>query len=337
MWRWLTVVGIWLLAMLGNAQAQSGCCSSHGGVAGCSASGRTVCADGTLSPTCTCSPPPSLGQIQVPGNATLASTTVGNTSPTLNLVLLNVGALSVTVSSVTSSVPAEFVIVTNNCNVLTGGGSCTIGIAFRPTATGTRAASIRIVSSGVGSPQSFTATGIGVAPGGELPPVVPPIGSVTIDLIEYYHQAWDHYFVTAIPAEITKLDNGTFVGWKRTGLTFKAWPVSTGNTSTMCRFFSTTFDPKSSHFYTPLASECTAVKSNANWSFEGEVFGVVVPTTSGSCPAGTTPLYRLYNNGQGAAPNHRYTTDANVRALMVPQGWVPEGFGSLGIIACLPV
>ncbi len=33
--------------------AGRGCCSSHGGVCGCS-NGRTRCCDGTLSPTCQC-------------------------------------------------------------------------------------------------------------------------------------------------------------------------------------------------------------------------------------------------------------------------------------------
>ncbi len=36
--------------------AQRGCCSHHGGVAGCSEDGRQVCRDGTLSPSCTCTP-----------------------------------------------------------------------------------------------------------------------------------------------------------------------------------------------------------------------------------------------------------------------------------------
>jgi hypothetical protein len=41
-----------------NLLAQSGCCSYHGGVCGCS-NGRQLCCDGTLSPSCTCySPPP---------------------------------------------------------------------------------------------------------------------------------------------------------------------------------------------------------------------------------------------------------------------------------------
>ena len=38
--------------------------------------------------------------------------------------------------------------------------------------------------------------------------------------IEYYHAGFDHYFVTDIADEITKLDNGTFVGWTRTGESF---------------------------------------------------------------------------------------------------------------------
>ena len=39
-----------------TANAQRGCCSHHGGVAGCSENGRQVCRDGTLSPSCTCTP-----------------------------------------------------------------------------------------------------------------------------------------------------------------------------------------------------------------------------------------------------------------------------------------
>lgn len=39
-----------------TANAQRGCCSHHGGVAGCTSSGRQICKDGTLSPSCTCTP-----------------------------------------------------------------------------------------------------------------------------------------------------------------------------------------------------------------------------------------------------------------------------------------
>lgn len=39
-----------------KVNATRGCCSHHGGVSGCSSSGRLVCNDGTLSPSCTCTP-----------------------------------------------------------------------------------------------------------------------------------------------------------------------------------------------------------------------------------------------------------------------------------------
>jgi len=184
-----------------------------------------------------------------------------------------------------------------------------------------------VVSNGIGSPQTVAVTGTGT--------VTPP--PATVQLIEYYHAAFDHYFITGIADEITKLDNGTFVGWVRTGLTFKGYPSGTAGTVVVCRFFSTSFDPKSSHFYTPFANECAIVKANPDWLFEGEVFNMAIPDINGVCQAGTIPIYRLYNNGQGAAPNHRYTRDLAVRAQMIAAGWIPEGYGPLGVIMCAPI
>jgi hypothetical protein len=43
-----------LLSPLTNAYAKAGCCSRHGGVAGCNAQGKQTCKDSTISPTCTC-------------------------------------------------------------------------------------------------------------------------------------------------------------------------------------------------------------------------------------------------------------------------------------------
>jgi len=63
---------------------------------------------------------------------------------------------------------------------------------------------------------------------------------------------------------------------------------------------------------------------------------MVLPNADAVCPAGTQPLYRIYNDGMGAAPNHRYTTDAGVFAEMQEDGWKPEGAG-VGIIACVPI
>jgi hypothetical protein len=158
----------------------------------------------------------------------------------------------------------------------------------------------------------------------------------TTPVIEYYHAAFDHYFVTNIADEITKLDNGTFAGWVRTGASFNAYATAQPGSADVCRFFGTAFSPKSSHFYTPDVSECAAVKQNPDWQFEAAVFAVLPPDAQGTCPAATTAVYRMYNNGQGAAPNHRYTTSFATRAAMLANGWIPEGYGELGVIMCSP-
>lgn len=164
------------------------------------------------------------------------------------------------------------------------------------------------------------------------PPPAPPTSTV----VEYYHAAFNHYFVTNIADEIAKLDNGTFAGWARTGRTFNAYTAGNGVVAPVCRFFTVAFAPKSSHFYTPFAGECQSVKGSSDWQYEGEAFFVDLPDANGVCPGTANPVYRLYNNGQGGAPNHRYATDPALRAEMLAKGWVSEGLGPLGVIFCVP-
>ena len=160
----------------------------------------------------------------------------------------------------------------------------------------------------------------------------------TVAAQEFRHAAIDHYFITTVADEIAKLGNGTFAGWTPTGRSFEVYPAAgaPAGTASVCRFFSTAFTPKSSHFYTPSVTECAIVKNNADWSFEGDVFNVPPASVDGTCPPATLPVYRLYNNGRGAAPNHRYTTDTSVRTQMIGEGWVPEGNGPLGVVMCSP-
>ena len=165
--------------------------------------------------------------------------------------------------------------------------------------------------------------------------VPPPPLPATAVAIEYYHAVFDHYFITTIADEITKLDNGTISGWARTGRQFNVFASATAGLSPVCRFFSAAFAPKSSHFYTALPSECSAVKTNTDWVFEAEVFWVGSPASDGSCAVGTIPVYRIYNNGQGGAPNHRFTTDVGVQSAMIAKGWIPEGQG-VGVTMCVP-
>jgi hypothetical protein len=57
-------------------------------------------------------------------------------------------------------------------------------------------------------------------------------------------------------------------------------------------------------------------------------------TTSGACPAGAVAVYRVWDNRTDS--NHRYTTDAAIRAQMVAKGWIAEGYGPNQVIMCSP-
>jgi hypothetical protein len=268
------------------------------------------------------------GQLSVPPTITFATQSIGSTSGWKSVSLTNVGTAAVTVSGMTSD-NAEFHVVSSNCSRVDPQATCTVNLTFAPSAHGTRKSKLMVTSDGVGSPQFLALSGY--ASGNKA-----TLASGPIDMIEYHHAAWDHYFVTGDADEIAKLDSGAFWGWARTGLQFKAYALDAADGNSVCRFFSTSFAPKSSHFYTPFADECTTVSDNADWSLEGEVFTVQAPASDGTCPAGTDPVYRLYNDGQGAAPNHRYTTDFDVRSQMIEQGWIPEGLGDAGVIMCSP-
>ena len=112
------------------------------------------------------------------------------------------------------------------------------------------------------------------------------------------------YFLTAIADEIAKLDAGIFAGWQRTHLQFGVYATNDAPpaAATVWRFFSTAFDPKSSHFYTANVAEYNDVLANPNWQLEGGAGGVFktqLPAGDGSCASGSVPVYRLYNNGHG--------------------------------------
>ena len=171
---------------------------------------------------------------------------------------------------------------------------------------------------------------------GTPPPPPPPPPPIAV-AVEYFNADWGFYFLTAFSQEIAALDNGAFGGaWQRTGETFNVWPQPVVGSAATCRFFSVVFTPRSTHFYTPVVSECNALKTNPAWSYEGIAFYIQPGHVDGLCAAGTVPLYRLYNNGMGGAPNHRYTTSVSVFDTMLASGWVFEGNGITKAFACVP-
>jgi hypothetical protein len=56
-------------------------------------------------------------------------------------------------------------------------------------------------------------------------------------------------------------------------------------------------------------------------------------TLTGECEAGFTPVYRLVEVHNG---NHRWITDPALRAKLVGDGWISEGYGDAGVAMCAP-
>jgi hypothetical protein len=78
------------------------------------------------------------------------------------------------------------------------------------------------------------------------------------------------------------------------------------------------------------------LKNNPACSYEGIAFYVQATNANGLCAPGTIALYRLYDNGMGGAPNHRYTTSIPIFYAMIAAGWVFEGNGNTRVFACVP-
>ena len=178
------------------------------------------------------------------------------------------------------------------------------------------------------------ATASVTAPGG---------GPATVNVVEYHHAAFDHYFITPVAAEIALLDAHAppFQDWSRTGFSFNAY-VNAGapaGSVAICRFFNDHFAPKSSHFYAAHGFGCEAtIAQFPDWGLEDDkLFNTMLPdATTGDCPAGTIPVYRMYNQGMGGAPNHRFVTSLAERQKMLDQGFVAEGAGPIGVGMCVP-
>jgi streptogramin lyase len=169
------------------------------------------------------------------------------------------------------------------------------------------------------------------------PPAPPPVL-----VVEYHHAGFDHYFITPVATEIALLDVHTppFQEWSRTGYSFNVYAPATAPPSSVaiCRFFNDHYAPKSSHFYAPHGLGCEATLAQfPDWKLEDDkLFNAMLPdATNGTCPSETIPVYRLYNNGMGNAPNHRLVTSFAERQSMINRGWVAEGAG-IGVGMCFP-
>ncbi len=164
--------------------------------------------------------------------------------------------------------------------------------------------------------------------------------ALPVTVVEYYNDRLDHFFISALQPDIDALDSGRFVGWSRTGQTFRVFPSQASGgagVNPVCRFY---IPPSQgdSHFFSASPQECNETRFKfPTFSFEGSaVFFVALPNTSnGACPRNTIPVYRVWNNRGDS--NHRYTTNRGTRDGMVAVGFIAEGYGPDAVIMCAPI
>ena len=174
--------------------------------------------------------------------------------------------------------------------------------------------------------------GFAMSSGSTIPELAPsPPGQVVAE--EFFNPTFGHYFLSSNPVEIANLKAATPPGWIPTGQKFNVFVSAGAGLFPVCRFFSgQSFAPRSSHFYTGNPAECAALRAGSVWTYEGVVFYAALPESNGGCPVGQTQVYRLFNNGAGGAPNHRFTTSQAIKVEMldaVPP-WLEEGPAGVG-------
>jgi hypothetical protein len=149
-----------------------------------------------------------------------------------------------------------------------------------------------------------------------------------------------HFFYSSDAAEQAAVDAGAAGAFLRTGRQFL-----TGGTSPVCRFYGSVTPGPNSHFFTVEVNECNALialqvsptpTTVQQWNYEGLGYSTTPAVAAGngapSCPAHTSPVYRVYNNAFPLSgpknpwdSNHRFTSQLSDIAAMVAIGWRDEG------------
>jgi hypothetical protein len=99
-----------------------------------------------------------------PSTLGFGTVTVGTSSSPQNATIANNGSATMQLWQIviTGANAGDFSITANSCGTtLAGSASCTVSVTFKPTATGTRTASLLFSDDGGGSPQAAALTGSG--------------------------------------------------------------------------------------------------------------------------------------------------------------------------------
>src|SRR6266478_5983185 len=99
-----------------------------------------------------------------PTSLNFGTVAVGNTSPQKNVTVTNVGTTTVTFTGFVfaGTAAGDYLISANTCGAtIAPGANCSVGVEFKPTTTGKRAAKLNVKNDGGGSPASASLTGTG--------------------------------------------------------------------------------------------------------------------------------------------------------------------------------
>lgn len=102
-----------------------------------------------------------------PASLTFASTNVGASSASQSSTIGNPGAIPIAITgiTITGAQASDFTLTSNTCgSSIAANGTCSVGVAFAPTATGTRTATVAIANGGATSPYTIGLIGTAVAP-----------------------------------------------------------------------------------------------------------------------------------------------------------------------------
>ncbi len=261
-----------------------------------------------------------------PGALDFGALAVGVTGTPQILTVTNTGTANLTLGlfALGGANPGDFLLA-GSCAIgamLVPAASCTVSVRFHPLLAGARAATLSFSHDAPGSPTAVPLTGTGGA------------APVVVDVIEFYHAGFDHYFISSLPADINALDSGTFKGWVRTGRTFRALATTMVGATPVCRFYlPAAFGD--SHFYSASPAECFEVLVRfPGFIYEspGVMYMYLPDPITGACPPPTVPVYRVWN--RRVDTNHRYMTDRDLRDAFVAMGYVAEGYGPDAVAMC---
>jgi Ca2+-binding RTX toxin-like protein len=110
----------------------------------------------------------------------LGDVVVGDTG-TGSFEVTNTGAADLTVTEVAVTGSAAITVSSPPCTTVAPGTSCTVDVAFTPTARGAVEATVSVVHNAAGSPSTVTVTGTGRAPVATVNPTSLAFGNVTVN------------------------------------------------------------------------------------------------------------------------------------------------------------